>query len=259
MPRDARRVSPTGLYHIMLRGIDKMQIFHDDVDCIRYLCLLEQAQQPDRFEVLAYCLMGNHVHLLVRTEKNSAAALETATKSLGVRYAAHYNGRYDRVGPLFQGRYKSQPVATAGYFLRLLRYIHNNPVAAGLCAAPNAYPWSSYPDYFGPAGARLCTVHTGYALQLRPVEWLREWHTLPEPNDRGFLEDTARPAASFTDAHAAAIIQAMAGCQPHEVPALPDVKRRALCRALLGREGFHIPQLSRLTGLSKGELRRYLL
>lgn len=244
----------------MIRGIDKMRIFRDDADCVKYLCLLEQVQQPDRFEVLAYCLMGNHVHLLVRTEKNSTAALEKAAKLLGMRYTAYYNGRYDRIGPLYQGRFKSQPVTTVGYALRLTRYIHQNPVAAGLCGEPGAYRWSSYADYFGPPrDTCLCIVHTEYILQLRSVDWLREWHTLPEQNDRGFLEDARRPAASLTDTAAADIIRAMAGCEPYEVTALPPEKRQKLCRALLTCEGIRVPQLSRLSGVSKGELRRCLL
>ncbi|MCM1296039.1 MAG: transposase [Muribaculaceae bacterium] len=235
-----------------------MQIFRDPADCVQYLSYLDSVQQPERFEVLAYCLMGNHVHLLARTGKGSAAGLETATKSLGVRYAAHYNRRYDRVGPLFQGRYKSQPVDTVGYFLRVLRYIHNNPVAAGLCAAPGDYQWSSWRDYFAPAPDRLCAVHTEHALRLRPLDWLRDWHAQAEPNARGFLEDeAARPAARLTDADAAGLIRILAGCQPHEAAGLPETKKQNLFRALLCQEGFRVAQLSRLTGLPKGELRRY--
>lgn len=257
MSRKARALAASGAYHIMVRGIDKMQLFRDDADCVQYLSCLDSVQQPDRFEVLAYCLMGNHVHLLVRTDKASAAGLETATKSLGVRYAAYYNRRYDRVGPLFQGRYKSQPVDTVGYFLRVLRYIHNNPVAAGLCAAPDAYQWSSWRDYFAPAPDRLCAVRTEYALRLRPLDWLREWHAQAEPNARGFLEDdTARPAR-LTDAAVTELIRTLADCRPHEAAGLPEAKKESLFRALLYQEGCRVPQLSRLTGLPKGELRRY--
>lgn len=116
MPRRPRKISGSGIYHVMIRGINKMQIFNDDADNIQFLHFLEYTQTDD-FQILAYCLMGNHAHLLIRTSKNSIEALETGMKSLCIRYAAYYNRKYERIGTLFQDRYKSQPVTTVGYFL----------------------------------------------------------------------------------------------------------------------------------------------
>ena len=115
MPRKARKLSSSGVYHIMTRGIDKTRVMLDDADCIQFLCFLNFVQN-EGFQVLAYCLMGNHVHLLVKTDKANIDALELAMKRLLVRYVAYYNRKYDRVGGLFQNRYASQPVVTTGYF-----------------------------------------------------------------------------------------------------------------------------------------------
>lgn len=104
MPRKARKLSSSGVYHIMTRGIDKTRVMLDDADCIQFLCFLNFVQN-EGFQVLAYCLMGNHVHLLVKTDKANIDALELAMKRLLVRYVAYYNRKYDRVGGLFQNRY----------------------------------------------------------------------------------------------------------------------------------------------------------
>ena len=87
----------------MIRGINKMQIFNDDADNIQFLHFLEYTQTDD-FQILAYCLMGNHAHLLIRTSKNSIEALETGMKSLCIRYAAYYNRKYERIGTANQSQ-----------------------------------------------------------------------------------------------------------------------------------------------------------
>ena len=204
--------------------------------------------------------MGNHVHLLVKTAKDSADALESAMKSLGVRYVNFYNCKYQRVGTLFQGRYVSQPVATVGYFLRVLRYIHNNPVAAGMVENPADYPYSSYQDYFGERQTVLCRVHTEYALQLRPLDWLREWHNLPERNAKGICDiDQPRTHQRLKDGEVVHLVEILAGCTLMAVKSLPENKQENLFHALCAEEGASIAQLSRLTGISRGEIKRFLM
>ena len=141
MARKPREISASGIYHVMWRGIDRQSIFLDDADCIKFLSLCA-AVLDEWFEILAFCLMGNHLHLLIKTKKDTAEEMEQAMKRLGIRYAQYFNRRYLRVGPVFQGRYKSVPVQTRNYFLRVLRYIHQNPVKANLCELPEEYLWS---------------------------------------------------------------------------------------------------------------------
>lgn len=259
MPRKARQLSPSGVYHIMVRGIDKMQIFPSPDDNLHFLAILDFVQRDD-FLILAYCLMGNHVHLLVKTAKDSTEALETAMKKLGVRYVSFFNSKYQRVGTLFQGRFVSQPVATVGYFLRVLRYIHNNPVAAGMVQSPADYMYSSYCDYFGGRKTAICRVHTEYALQLRPLDWLREWHNLPERNAKGICDiDQPRTHQRLKDDEVVHLIDILAGCSPRNVKSLPENKQENLFHALCAEEGATIAQLSRLTGISRGEIKRFLM
>lgn len=259
MPRKARQLSPSGVYHIMVRGIDKMQIFPSPDDDLHFLAILDFVQN-DNFEILGYCLMGNHVHLLAKTDKGKADQMEVAMKSLGVRYVNFFNSKYQRVGTLFQGRFVSQPVATVGYFLRVLRYIHNNPVAAGMVENPADYPYSSYQDYFGGRQTVFCRVHTEYALQLRPLDWLREWHRQPELNSKGFCDiDQPRTHQRLKDEDVIRLIQTLAGCTPMAVKSLQENQKENLFHGLYCEEGATIAQLSRLTGISRGEIRRFLI
>lgn len=254
MARTARVLSASGIYHLIWRGIDRRQIFLDDADCICFLKFLSLVQDEE-FEVLAYCLMGNHIHLLIRTRKDSAAAMELAMKRLGIRFAAAHNHRYQRNGPVFQGRYKSVPVIGTRYFLRVLRYIHQNPVKAGLAAAMESYPWSSYLDYFGTRRTVLCTVHTEYAQRLYDLEWLKNWHMQEEFNAAAFSEHPQM----LPDETARMVCSVVAGCPPEQLSALPASRQHTLLRALILQEGVRVPQLARLSGIARGVIQRHIL
>lgn len=169
MPRQPRRLSASGVYHIMWRGIDKMQLYCDDADCIHFLSILDFVQN-ENYIVLAYCLMGNHVHLLIKTARDTTAPMESTMKKLGMRYAAHYNRRYQRIGPVYQGRYKSQPVESTSYFLRVLRYIHANPVSSRYRPSDERLPLEQLlrlfflPQAPVPGGHQLCAALAGYGM-----------------------------------------------------------------------------------------------
>lgn len=187
----------------------------------------------------------------------NADVLQHVMKAVGIRYVAYFNRRYQRDGPLFRGRYNSQPVTTKGYFLRVLRYIHRNPVAAGIVQEMQDYPWSSYLDYFGSRKKVLCQVDTSYAFALHGLEWLRSYHQRPELNTRGMLEDSPLPA--FTDTELRSFIRMTAGMECHEIPLYPETITTPLLRRLVEQEGAGISQLARLTGLARGDIRRRLL
>ena len=139
MPRQPRTSSGTGIYHVMLRGINRQDIFEEQEDYQQFLIRLQNLVDPiddngehipSYFHVYAYCLMSNHVHLLLRERTES---ISISLKRLTVSYAAYYNKRYQRVGHLFQDRFKSEPVNDIEYFVNLLRYVYQNPVKAGIC------------------------------------------------------------------------------------------------------------------------------
>lgn len=144
MPRQARSHSPTGIYHVMVRGVAKMDIFRDNRDSHKYLDALKRFKQKLEYRLFVYCLMKNHVHLLMKEENEP---LSVSMKRIGVSYTAYFNRKYHRVGHVFQDRFKSQVIVSESQFKCCARYIHNNPVKALVVKKPDDYPWSSYRDY----------------------------------------------------------------------------------------------------------------
>lgn len=144
MPRTSRAVSRSGFYHIVARGIGRQIIFEDEKDDLYFLGLLKRYQNEEKFDVIAYCLMENHFHLLLKTDSAPGRVM----KKLATAYAFYFNSKYERTGHLFQDRFKSQPVENDAYLLSAVRYIHNNPAKAGICPA-DRYPWSSWNAYAG--------------------------------------------------------------------------------------------------------------
>ena len=128
MPRQARRKSESGIYHILLRGINRQQIFEDIEDFEKFLEVLKDCKAISDYKLFAYCLMSNHVHLLIKEEKEP---IEQIMKRIATRFVYWYNIKYQRVGHLFQDRFKSEPVENDAYFMTVIRYIHQNPLKAG--------------------------------------------------------------------------------------------------------------------------------
>lgn len=140
MPRRPRQLADSGIYHVMLRGVNRDVLFLEFGDYERFLSTLGRVRTDSGCAVLAYCLMPNHVHLVVRT---GAEPIGTVIKRLGVSYSGWFNRKYGRVGHLFQDRFKSQAVEDDSYFVTLIRYVWNNPVEAGLVERPEQFRWSS--------------------------------------------------------------------------------------------------------------------
>ena len=144
MPRRAREKSATGIYHIMLRGIDKRDVFLDDEDRMQFIENIIKAKQVGKFELYGYCLMDNHIHMLI----NEGEPIGITIKRITVGYVGWHNRKYERTGHLFQNRYTSEPVETESYLLTVLRYIHQNPVKARIVKKVEDYQWSSYYQYY---------------------------------------------------------------------------------------------------------------
>ena len=144
MPRTARKKSNSGIYHIMLRGINRQIIFEDDEDRVKFIDILKHYKQKCGFNIFAYCLMDNHVHLIIKVNNDS---LKSIMKRIGVSYVYWYNWKYKRSGHLFQDRYKSEVIEDDSYLLSLVRYIHQNPIKANITPIIGEYPWSSYGEY----------------------------------------------------------------------------------------------------------------
>ena len=240
MSRQARKKSESGIYHIMLRGINRQQIFEDEEDRQKFLDTLENYKDLCGYTIYAYCLMGNHIHLLLKQGKED---LTLVFKRIAGSYVYWYNWKYHRCGHLFQDRYKSEPVEDDGYFLTVLRYIHQNPVKARICKKAEEYAYSSIREYM----TLLFLVDTGFALSMIPKVQFIDYHA--EDNDDVCLdmEDRFR----LTDEEAKALIIKISKCKTVGEFQLLDSAMRYSCIHKLHDEGLSIRQTSRLTGLSK--------
>jgi REP element-mobilizing transposase RayT len=141
MSRQPRAEVESGIYHVLARGNRKQDTFLDDADRLRYLRILEVVVGRMEWMCMSYCLMGNHVHLLIETRLPNLGA---GMHCLQGKYAQYFNRRHGFVGHLFQDRFKSPQIETDPQLWQTAKYIALNPVAAGLCVKPEEYPWSSH-------------------------------------------------------------------------------------------------------------------
>jgi len=141
MARPLRLEFPGALYHVTSRGNGRQRIFLDSGDNLKFLDLLGRTVERFRWVCVAFCLMENHYHLMIETPE---ANLSQGMHHLNTSFCLAHNKRHDRVGHLFQGRFKSIVVDRDSYLLELARYVVLNPVRAGLADRPEDWPWSSY-------------------------------------------------------------------------------------------------------------------
>ena len=261
MAREARKHSESGIYHIMLRGVNYQAIFEDNEDENKFLEIVRAFKKRCGFELYGYCLMGNHVHLLLREAARNCVitlkgvdydagpgeTLEQVFKRIGVSYVTYYNRKYKRIGHLFQDRYRSEPVDTEAYLLMALRYIHRNPVKAGMCDRPEQYLRSSYREYLNPDNAAL--ADTEFILGIITRDQLKDY-TEQENEDR-FLDVAEAANQAKTDEEARKQMAVITGCgSASDFQKLTKAEREACIRQMY-QEGFHIAQLGRITGYSR--------
>lgn len=155
--------SKSGYYHIMIRGNERKNIFQDEEDKLRFIETLYEKQQGNRFSLYAFCLMDNHVHLMLSEGLEDVAKV---MKRISVSYVYYFNKKYKRVGHLFQDRFRSEIVEDDSYALALARYIHQNPVKAGMVKSVGEYKWSSYTCYLNESNYFSKVVETETVLGL---------------------------------------------------------------------------------------------
>jgi len=132
------------LYHVLSRGNEQKDIFRDNEDRVSFLHCLGEMSVRFETDIFAYVLMGNHYHILLRT---NLANLSRAMQWMGATYTRRFNNRHLRSGHLFQGRFKNIIVQNDAYLMQLSCYIHRNPLRAGIVKRLADYTWSSYPAY----------------------------------------------------------------------------------------------------------------
>lgn len=244
MPRCARVKSESGFYHVIAKGSGGQNLFEGVYDYRAFLELLAKACEKGGVSVIAYCLMSNHVHLLL---EDAEGHLGEVMKSVLTGYAQRFNKLGDRVGHVFQQRFKSQPIEDEGYLLRAIRYIHNNPAKAGICAARD-YPWSSYHEYVGVP----VLVDTTLALELcGGVEGFVAFSASEDEEGYRFYERTR-----LSDAEARQLASGILGeIALTDLKALERSRRNALLFELKDA-GLSISQIQRLTGIGRGVIAR---
>ena len=146
MARPLRVEYPGAFYHVISRGNSREKLYTSTRDYEKFLQYVEKASERFALIIHTYCLMGNHYHLLVETPEPN---LSMTMQWLNVSYATYFNRKQDRSGHLFQGRFKAILIDADAYLKHLSRYIHLNPVRAGIINTPGQYRWSSYPSFIG--------------------------------------------------------------------------------------------------------------
>jgi putative transposase len=251
LSRNPRKKSQSGIYHIILRGINKQTIFEDDEDRQRFLSTILKYKKTSNFQVYGYCLMSNHIHLLLRETKEM---LSESLKRISSSYVYWYNNKYERCGHLFQDRYKSEPVENDSYFLTVLRYIHQNPIKASITNSMEGYRWSSYGEYL----KHSIIADTDFALQMysenrqMSIKYFKE-HT-QEINEDQCLE--YKEKKKLTDTEIRDEMLKLGLSSGGELQRLEKDKRNALIKVLKSFEGISMRQLSRITGISKSVIDR---
>jgi len=151
MSRKPRQASQTGIYHWITRGIHKKTIFHGHEDFVCFFDLVKDLKAQHGIRLHHYCLMDNHVHMLLGSD--SLEALSAFSHMLTRKYVYRYCRKYKWIGSLFQGRYRAIPVDDERYLLECGRYIERNPIKAGRVKNPEAYAHSSFSHYLGATNA----------------------------------------------------------------------------------------------------------
>ena len=243
MPRQPRQKSSTGIYHVMLRGINQQVIFEDNEDYSKFLETIEKYKTVSGYKIYAYCLMSNHIHLLLKVEKED---LDLIMKRIAGSYVYWYNWKYYRKGHLFQDRFKSEPVENDEYFFTVIRYIHQNPVKAEIAENVMEYRYSSYNDYV--EGESQIT-ETEFALSIMQKEDFLCFNN--ESNEDNCL-DVENINFRLSDNDAREVIKKVSKCENSTEFQTLEPERRNYYIKKLRLKGMSIRQISRLTGISKG-------
>ena len=244
MARQARRFSMSGYLHAIIRGIGKQLLFEEPSDYRFFLSILKRFSNETKVTVCAFCLMDNHVHLLLHDTNQQIPVL---MKKIGVRYSAYYNEKYERVGHLFQDRYRSEPVDDSGYLICVFRYILKNPEKAGICNA-SAYQWSSYAMY----GDDSSFVDTS---SIVPLIGDREQYEafLKEQDENDYLE---YKTVVHDDQWAIGIVHKLLDGKSGTILQSYDRESRDKAIRALKNAGLSVRQLERLTGINRGIIQR---
>ncbi|MCD5324225.1 MULTISPECIES: transposase [Pontibacillus] len=254
MPRKPREKSRTGIYHVMLRGINQQTIFEDPEDKRQFLTTLTHYKNHFHFKLYGYCIMDNHVHLLF---EEGMEPFSLTLKRISSSYVYWYNRKYARVGHLFQARFLSECVHDHEYFLTVIRYIHQNPLKAGLVQNVWKSEWTSLQAYLG----HSAPVDIGKGLTLYSSDYstalIRYISHMEEQNDDHCLEMVQDKRISDHEVRECMVKLGV----PHStmLQQMGREERNRILAQLKKLDGVTYRQLSRVTGISKSVIGRVRL
>lgn len=247
MARTARAISKTGCYHITARGNAKIAIFDSERDRIKFKELLVQMLTRYQIVCYAWCLMENHIHLIVEDKEGNISIF---MRDLLTAYSKYFNWVTQRTGHVFENRFHSVAVKSNKQLLAAIRYVHNNPRKAGICEAAD-YRWSSYREYLGP----------DFACDTQPIlEILGGVEAFKRFSDARNKETycpmfTKRASEEDVRERVEYVLGKWPGVTRTDVASLPKRKRNAII-SMMRQCGLSMKQIERQTGIGQGIIQR---
>ena len=250
MPRRARQKSSTGIYHVVMRGIDRRTIFEDAEDFAAFVGILATVQNMTEMKIFAYCLMDNHFHLLI---KESEYPVSNIMNRICSRYCAYFQHKYESVGHLFQNRFYSSPVEDDQYFACCMEYIMDNPVKAGIVKNAADYCWLGRGTTGDCADVPQRGAQGTLVLSPCPEEWAEAVGT---PGDSTMCPSLRSGRVAQSPSSLAAILCLAAGCSdPAEIANMHEQEKITAIAAAIAA-GASLRQIVVLTGISKSAVDR---
>lgn len=247
MARCPRLKSYTKVYHIIVRGINKQDIFLDTQDLRKFRKELKRAKEKYQFELYAYSFMSNHVHLIIKDENEN---LEIMMKSLTVSYSNYFNKKYERIGHLFENRFKSYAIEDESYLKNVVRYIHKNPENAGI----KPYAWTSYYEYINNKQKMIDTKQV-MSLFEYSIENFKIYHSRYEKHED--YDKNYEMISKLQDEEAIRLIQEILN-EPNllKIQNYETNKKKEAIRKILKIEGITKVQISRILGINRKTIYR---
>ncbi len=253
MSRAPRAKSESGIYHIMFRGANRQEIFHDEEDRLRFLEILKRYKTEAGMKVYGWCLMDSHLHLLSR--EGSKEEISITMKRIGVSYVWYYNRKYKTTGHLFQDRFKSESIETDEYLLTVIRYIHHNPVKANMVNSVQDWKWSSCRGYYGNPVTSPELLDSDFILEMFAPDRDIAIASFKKFNEQiskdECLDQTENDFFFLSDAEAREeIINRIGKTQLAQIKGFPKAKRDDLLRKVKSIKGISQRQAARIMGIS---------
>lgn len=245
MPRKPRQLSKSGVYHIIVRGINRQDIFFDEEDYERYIETLERMKEKSVCKIYCYCLMSNHVHMVIKEEQETVGQY---IKRIGSSYVYWYNKKYRRSGHLFQDRYKSEPIEDDRQLLTVTRYVLNNPKKADMVNKLDDYRYSSWQEYIGRS-----TGITDTKLLIDIAGSLKSFiEFINQPGRESFMRAWSQD--KLQDDELIDIIRNRINKAPIELQSMNRNERNQIIKELKKISGVSIRQIERVTGIGRGAI-----